>query len=143
MSELVLLIIIGIILGITALGVVTVLLKRMHNIFFSIISSLVVIAFTTFLFIVIRHAIHNNGFTSTDIVFQSDILTEEDTQYFISPAKSSSQVAYLDEESKVQYIDSKELKIFYDSDKPFVRKVKYWNHWYYWYELELHLEWRN
>ena len=143
MSELILLIIIGIILGITTLGVVTVLLKRIHNIFFSIVSSLIAISFAILLFIVIRHAIRNNGFTSTDIVFMSDVLTEEDTQYFISPAKSTSQVAYLDEEHKVQYIESKDLKIFYDADKPFVRKVKYWNHWYYWYELELHLEWRN
>lgn len=143
MSELVLLIIIGIIFGITTLGFVTVLFKRTHNIFFSIISSLVAIGFATFLFIIIQHTIHNNGFTSTEIVFQSDVLTEEDTQYFISPAKSSSQVAYLDEENKVQYIESKDLKIFYDSDEPFVRKVKYWNHWYYWYELELHLKWRN
>ena len=143
MSELILLIIIGIILGITTLGVVTVLLKRIHNIFFSIVSSLIAISFAILLFIVIRHAIRNNGFTSTDIVFMSDVLTEEDTQYFISPAKSTSQVAYLDEEHKVQYIESEDLKIFYDSEKPYVRKVKYWNHWYYWYELELHLEWRN
>ena len=142
MSEMVLVIIIGIILGLTTLGVVTVLLKKVHNIFFSITACIIIIAFAIFMLIIIQHAMRNNGFTSTEIVFQSEVLTEADTQYFISPAKSTSQVAYLDENHKVQYIDSTDLKIFYDTDTPYVRKVKYWNHWYYWYELELHLNWR-
>jgi len=142
MSDTVLIIIIIAIISIVTLAVISVLWKYVHNYFLKILFMLILLTFAVLINYPIKNAIYNNGFTSTDIVFQSDVLTEEDTQYFISPVKSSSQVAYLDEESKVQYVESDNLKIFYDSDKPFVRKVKYWNHWYYWYELELHLRWR-
>ena len=128
---------------IVTLGVLACIWKYVKSIFFDILFSIIIIGIAIVIYYPIKNAIYNNGFTSTDVVFQSDILTEEDTQYFVSPAKSTAQVAYLDEEHKVQYVESDNLKIFYDSDKPFVRKVKYWNHWYYWYELELHLEWRN
>ncbi len=143
MNDIVLWFIIAFIVVIVTLGVLACIWKYVKNIFFDILFSIIIIGIAIVIYYPIKNAIYNNGFTSTDVVFQSDILTEEDTQYFISPAKSSSQVAYLDEENKVQYIESENLKIFYDSDKPFVRKVKYWNHWYYWYELELHLRWRD
>lgn len=143
MNDMVLWFIIAFIVVIVTLGVLACIWKYVKSIFVDILFSIIIIGIAIVIYYPIKNAIYNNGFTSTDVVFQSDVLTEEDTQYFISPAKSSSQVAYLDEESKVQYIESDNLKIFYDSDKPFVRKVKYWNHWYYWYELELHLEWRN
>jgi hypothetical protein len=143
MNDMVLWFIIAFIVVIVTLGVLACIWKYVKNIFFDILFSIIIIGIAIVIYYPIKNAIYNNGFTSTDVVFQSDILTEEDTQYFISPAKSSSQVAYLDEENKVQYIESENLKIFYDSDKPFVRKVKYWNHWYYWYELELHLRWRD
>ena len=135
--------IIAFIVVIVTLGVLTCIWKYVKSVFFDILFSIIIIGIAIVIYYPIKNAIYNNGFTSTDIVFQSDVLTEDDTQYFVSPAKSTAQVAYLNEEHKVQYIESDNLKIFYDSDKPFVRKVKYWNHWYYWYELELHLEWRN
>ena len=140
MSDTVLIMINIVIISIVTLGVISVIWKYVHNYFLKILFVLILLAFAVLINYPIKNAIYNNGFTSTDIVFVSDVLTTEDTQYFISPSKSTSQVAYLDEEHKVQYIESEDLKIFYDADKPFVRKVKYWNHWYYWYELELHLE---
>ena len=140
MSDSVLILINIAIISIVTLAVISVIWKYVHNYFLKILFMLIILAFAVLINYPIKNAIYNNGFTSTDIVFVSDVLTAEDTQYFISPSKSTSQVAYLDEEHKVQYIDSQDLKIFYDTDKPFVRKVKYWNHWYYWYELELHLE---
>lgn len=143
MNDMVLWFIIAFIVVIVTLGVLACIWKYVKSIFFDILFSIIIIGIAIVIYYPIKNAIYNNGFTSTDVVFQSDILTEEDTQYFVSPAKSTAQVAYLDEEHKVQYVESDNLKIFYDSDKPFVRKVKYWNHWYYWYELELHLEWRN
>ena len=143
MNDIVLWFIIAFIVVIVTLGVLACIWKYVKSIFFDILFSIIIIGIVIVIYYPIKNAIYNNGFTSTDVVFQSDILTEEDTQYFVSPAKSTAQVAYLDEEHKVQYVESDNLKIFYDSDKPFVRKVKYWNHWYYWYELELHLEWRN
>ena len=143
MNDIVLWFIIAFIVVIVTLGVLACIWKYVKSIFFDILFSIIIIGIAIVIYYPIKNAIYNNGFTSTDVVFQSDILTEEDTQYFVSPAKSTAQVAYLDEEHKVQYVESDNLKIFYDSDKPFVRKVKYWNHWYYWYELELHLEWRN
>ena len=143
MNDMVLWFIIAFIVVIVTLGVLACIWKYVKSIFFDILFSIIIIGIVIVIYYPIKNAIYNNGFTSTDVVFQSDILTEEDTQYFVSPAKSTAQVAYLDEEHKVQYVESDNLKIFYDSDKPFVRKVKYWNHWYYWYELELHLEWRN
>ena len=143
MNDIVLWFIIAFIVVIVTLGVLVCIWKYVKSIFFDILFSIIIIGIAIVIYYPIKNAIYNNGFTSTDVVFQSDILTEEDTRYFVSPAKSTAQVAYLDEEHKVQYVESDNLKIFYDSDKPFVRKVKYWNHWYYWYELELHLEWRN
>ena len=143
MNDMVLWFIIAFIVVVVTLGVLACIWKYVKSIFFDILFSIIIIGIAIVIYYPIKNAIYNNGFTSTDVVFQSDILTEEDTQYFVSPAKSTAQIAYLDEEHKVQYIESDNLKIFYDSDKPFVRKVKYWNHWYYWYELELHLEWRN
>lgn len=143
MNDKVLWFIIAFIVVIVTLGVLACIWKYVKSIFFDILFSIIIIGIAIVIYYPIKNAMYNNGFTSTDVVFQSDVLTEEDTQYFVSPAKSTAQVAYLDEEHKVQYIESEDLKIFYDSDKPFVRKVKYWNHWYYWYELELHLEWRN
>ena len=143
MNDKVLWFIIAFIVVIVTLGVLACIWKYVKSIFFDILFSIIIIGIVVIIYYPIKNAIYNNGFTSTEIVFQSDVLTEEDTQYFVSPAKSTAQVAYLDEEHKVQYVESDNLKIFYDSDKPFVRKVKYWNHWYYWYELELHLEWRN
>ena len=143
MNDMVLWFIIAFIVVVVTLGVLACIWKYVKSIFFDILFSIIIIGIAIVIYYPIKNAIYNNGFTSTDVVFQSDILTEEDTQYFVSPAKSTAQVAYLDEEHKVQYVESDNLKIFYDSDKPFVRKVKYWNHWYYWYELELHLEWRN
>ncbi len=143
MNDIVLWFIIAFIVVIVTLGVLTCIWKYVKSIFFDILFSIIIIGIAIVIYYPIKNAMYNNGFTSTDVVFQSDVLTEEDTQYFVSPAKSTAQVAYLDEEHKVQYVESDNLKIFYDSDKPFVRKVKYWNHWYYWYELELHLEWRN
>lgn len=143
MNDMVLWFIIAFIVVIVTLGVLVCIWKYIKSIFFDILFSIIIIGIVIVIYYPIKNAIYNNGFTSTEIVFQSDVLTEEDTQYFVSPAKSTAQVAYLNEEHKVQYVESDNLKIFYDSDKPFVRKVKYWNHWYYWYELELHLEWRN
>ena len=143
MNDIVLWFIIAFVVVIVILGVLACIWKYVKSIFVDILFSIIIIGIAIVIYYPIKNAIYNNGFTSTDVVFQSDILTEEDTQYFVSPAKSTAQVAYLDEEHKVQYVESDNLKIFYDSDKPFVRKVKYWNHWYYWYELELHLEWRN
>ncbi len=143
MNDIVLWFIIAFIVVIVTLGVLTCIWKYVKSIFFDILFSIIIIGIAIVIYYPIKNAMYNNGFISTDVVFQSDVLTEEDTQYFVSPAKSTAQVAYLDEEHKVQYVESDNLKIFYDSDKPFVRKVKYWNHWYYWYELELHLEWRN
>lgn len=143
MNDKVLWFIIAFIVVIVALGVLACIWKYVKSIFFDILFSIIIIGIMVVIYYPIKNVIYNNGFTSTDVVFQSDVLTEEDTQYFVSPAKSTAQVAYLDEENKVQYIESDSLKIFYDSEKPYVRKVKYWNHWYYWYELELHLEWRN
>lgn len=143
MNDKVLWFIIAFIVVIVTLGVLACIWKYVKSIFFDILFSIIIIGIAIVIYYPIKNAMYNNDFTSTEIVFQSDVLTEEDTQYFVSPAKSTAQVAYLNEEHKVQYIESDNLKIFYDSDKPFVRKVKYWNHWYYWYELELHLEWRN
>ena len=113
MNDIVLWFIIAFIVVIVTLGVLACIWKYVKSIFFDILFSIIIIGIAIVIYYPIKNAIYNNGFTSTDVVFQSDILTEEDTQYFVSPAKSTAQVAYLDEEHKVQYVESDNLKIFY------------------------------
>lgn len=52
-------------------------------------------------------------------------------------------INYVDENKELKHIKSDKVKIFYDLNDdhdPFVRKVKYWRWFIYWYELEVHIK---
>ena len=52
-------------------------------------------------------------------------------------------INYVDENKELKHIKSDKVKIFYDLNDdhdPFVRKVKYWRWFIYWYEVEVHIK---
>ena len=78
MNDKVLWFIIAFIVVIVTLGVLACIWKYVKSIFFDILFSIIIIGIAIVIYYPIKNAMYNNGFTSTDVVFQSDVLNEED-----------------------------------------------------------------